>query len=229
MRRADRLFRLLLELRHGRVITARRLADRLEVSERTIYRDVADLSASGVPIFGEAGVGYRLQGGFEVPPLMFDREEIEALVFGIRTVEAWGDERLAAAAREALAKIEAALPRGRAAWVEQTHLYVPTFEGRGPAARLPLSTLREALFERRKIRLDYQDREGQASDRAVRPLALTFFPPHWLLVSWCELRNDFRSFRVDRCAAVARLDETFADEPGKTLPDFLARMRAQSA
>lgn len=125
MRRADRLFKLLLEMRRGRVVTARQLARRLEVSERTIYRDVADLSASGVPIAGEAGVGYRLTG-FELPPLMFDREEVEALVLGARTAEAWGDSVLADAARSALAKIEAVLPRGRERLVEETRLYVPS-------------------------------------------------------------------------------------------------------
>ena len=180
MRRADRLFRLLLELRRGRVVTARELARRLEVSERTVYRDVADLSGSGVPIAGEAGVGYRL-AGFELPPLMFDRDEIEALVLGARVAEAWGGDELARAARAAIAKIEAVLPRGRERLVEETRLYAPV-HGEPPGERLPLGDLRKAVRDRRKIRLGYVDEAARATDRVVRPLALAFYPPVWLLV-----------------------------------------------
>lgn len=220
MRRADRLFRLLLELRRGRVVTARELARRLEVSERTVYRDVADLSASGVPIAGEAGVGYRLRG-FELPPLMFDRDEVEALALGARAAEAWGDAALAAAARSALAKIEAALPRGRERLVEETRLFVPTW-GEKPGEKIPLGELRRAIRDRRKVRLDYRDEAGRASERIVRPLALAFYPPVWLLTAWCELRVAFRNFRLDRIAGAVTSGETFADEPGKTLADYLA-------
>jgi len=219
VRRADRLFRLLLELRRGRVVTARDLARRLEVSERTIYRDVADLSASGVPIAGEAGIGYRLRG-FELPPLMFDRDEVEALALGARAAEAWGDAGLAGAARSALAKIEAVLPRGRERLVEETRLYVPT-HGEKPGERIPLGELRRAIRDRRKIRLDYRDGEGRASERVVRPLALSFYPPVWLVVGWCELRVAFRNFRLDRIAALELLAEIFVDEPGRSLADYL--------
>lgn len=222
MRRADRLFSLLLELRRGRVVTARRLAERLAVSERTIYRDVADLQASGIPIAGEAGVGYQLRG-FDLPPLMFEREEIEAMVLGARVVEAWGDGELAGAATSAIAKIEAALPRGRAHLVEETRLYVPQY-GERRADRLPLHRLRQAIRERRKVTLVYADEGGRASDRAVRPLALAFHPPVWLLISWCELRGDFRNFRLDRITSCDSLGESFADEPGKSLADYLRRV-----
>ncbi len=208
-------------------MTARELARRLEVSERTVYRDVADLSASGVPIAGEAGVGYRLTG-FELPPLMFDREEVEALVLGARTAEAWGDSVLAGAARSALAKIEAVLPRGRERLVEETRLYVPARdEPRGE--RLPLGDLRRAIRERRKVRLDYRDETGTASERTVRPLALAFHPPVWLLVGWCELRTAFRNFRLDRMVAARIGDEAFVDEPGRTLADYLQQVAAEIA
>lgn len=220
MRRADRLFRLLLELRRGRVVTARQLAERLEVSERTVYRDVADLSSSGVPIQGEAGVGYRLSG-FDLPPLMFDREEIEALVLGARVVEGWGDARLAAAARAAVAKIEAALPPSHGRLIEETRLYVP-IHGERPVEHLPLSELRQAIHQRRCTFLVYRDEKGQLSERNIRPLALAFYPPTWLVLGWCELRQDFRSFRLDRCLQVELLAEIFALEPGKTLDDYLA-------
>lgn len=225
MRRADRLFRLLLRLRRGRVTTAARLAEELEVSERTVYRDIAELARAGIPITGEAGVGYRLQG-FDLPPLMFDREEIEALVFGARVVEGWGDEGLARAAGEALAKIEAALPRAKAALVEETRLYAP-IHGEKPGERLPLGALRGAVAERRKVTLCYRDERGTASERTVRPLALAFYPPIWLLISWCELRQDFRNFRLDRITTFELRPELFAAEAGKTLADFLAKMEAE--
>ncbi len=227
MRRADRLFRLLLELRRGRVVTARELARRLEVSERTVYRDVADLSASGVPIAGEAGVGYRL-AGFELPPLMFDRDEVEALALGARAAEAWGDAELSSAARSALAKIEAVLPRGRERLVEETRLYVPV-HGEPPGERIPLGDLRRAIRDRRRVHILYADVEQRASERTVRPLALAFYPPVWLLISWCELRLDFRNFRLDRIRGLALLEERFEDEPGRTLADYLARMEVEAA
>lgn len=227
MRRADRLFRLLFELRRGRVTTARRLAARLEVSERTIYRDVADLVASGVPIEGEAGVGYRLRG-FELPPLMFSAEEIEALVFGARMVESWGDGSLAHAAGDALGKIEAVLPMSRAHLVEETRLYAPT-HGERAVERLPLTAMRAALRERRRVFVRYVDEAGRQSERTLRPLALAFFPPVWLLVAWCELRAGFRSFRVDRCRHFEPLDSSFELEAGKTLADFNERRRAEEA
>lgn len=224
MRRADRLFSLVLALRRGRVVTARRLADQLGVSERTVYRDLADPSASGVPVEGEAGVGYRLRN-FELPPLAFDRDEIEALVLGGRMVDAWGDGELARAARRALAKIEAVLPRDRADLIDETRLYVPVDERRErPADRLPLSTLRAALRERRRLHLEYVDERGAESERTVRPLALAFFPPVWLLLAWCELRADFRSFRVDRLRRLEPLPSQFAPEKGKTLEDYLRRL-----
>lgn len=220
MRRADRLFRLLLELRRGRVLTARQLAERLEVSERTVYRDVADLSSSGVPIQGEAGVGYRLSG-FDLPPLMFDREEIEALVLGARVVEGWGDSRLAAAAREAVAKIEAALPPSHGRLIEETRLYVP-IHGERPVEHLPLGELRQAIHQRRRTFLAYRNEKGQLSERDIRPLALAFYPPTWLVLGWCELREDFRTFRLDRCLRVELKAEIFVLEAGKTLTDYLA-------
>ncbi len=222
MRRADRLFRLLLRLRPGRVVTAARLARELEVSERTVYRDIADLAASGMPIEGEAGVGYRLQG-IDLPPLMFERDEVEAMVLGARVVEGWGDERLAQAATEALAKIQAVLPRGRSHLIDETRLFAPV-HGRRPAERLPLSVFRLAVRDRRLVKIRYRDESGAETERTVRPLALSFYPPVWLLVSWCEARCDFRSFRLDRVLDHETLAEVFSPEPGKNLADFVARI-----
>jgi len=221
VRRADRLFRLLLELRRGRVVTARELARRLEVSERTVYRDVADLSGSGVPIAGEAGVGYRLRG-FELPPLMFERDEVEALALGARAAEAWGDAALAKAARSALAKIEAALPRGRERLVEETRLYVPG-DDEPPGEKIPLAELRRAIRGQRRVAFAYRDGTGRETQRTVRPLALAFYPPVWLLASWCELREDFRTFRLDRIRGLETEAARYEDEPGKTLEEYLLR------
>lgn len=206
-------------------MTAARLAAVLEVSLRTVYRDVADLSASGVPIAGEAGVGYRLQG-LDLPPLMFDREEIEALVFGARVVQGWGDESLGRAAEQALAKIETVLPRGRSHLVEETRLYAPV-HGERRVEKLPLSPLRRAIRGHYFVELEYRDEQGRTSRRNVRPLALAFYPPVWLLISWCELRHDFRNFRLDRMTGCRITGEEFPLEPGKALADYLARMAAE--
>ncbi|MBZ0121329.1 MAG: YafY family transcriptional regulator [Sandaracinaceae bacterium] len=221
MRRADRLFQIIQLLRRrGGAVTARRLAEQLEVSERTIYRDVRDLIASGTPIEGEAGVGYFLRKGYDLPPLMFDAEEIQALVLGARVVEGFGDERLAKAADRVLAKIEAVLPSSLRSVMEETSLYAVggSREARGAGA---LGTVREALRSKHKLRIEYERPDGEASSRVVRPLGAFFWGRTWTLTAWCELRNGFRNFRLDRMRSCAPLGERFGDEPGRTLRDFL--------
>ena len=223
MRCADRLFQIIQLLRGGRLVTARKLAEKLEVSARTIYRDIADLQASGAPIDGEAGVGYVLRKGFDLPPLMFDRSEIEAVVLGTRMVEAWGSEALAKAARQALIKIEAVLPDDLRDRVALTHLYSPG--GRVPEAlRQRLDKLRDAIRDRAVALIDYRRDDGDASRRRIRPLGLFFWGGVWTVVAWCELRVDFRNFRLDRMHSLAILEDSFPDEPDKSLAAFLARM-----
>lgn len=226
MRRADRLFEIVQHLRGRRLTTARQLAQWLEVSERTVYRDVADLVASGVPIDGEAGVGYRIAPGFDLPPLMFSRNEIDALVIGARVVESWGGPGLAQGARSALAKIAAALPRDKRATLEATRLFAPGFFI-DPQPGQRLETLRAALAERRLVQLSYRDERGADSTRRVRPLGLFFWGERWSLAAWCELRGDFRNFRLDRISALQPLDERCADEPGRRLEDFLRRVQGE--
>lgn len=222
MRRADRLFQIVQFLRGGRLVTARTLAARLEVSERTVYRDVADLQGSGVPIDGEAGVGYVLRGGFDIPPLMFSRSEIEAIVLGTRMVEAWGGAQLADAAREALKKIEAVLPGDLRGRIERTHLYAPGY--RVPEAmRRRLDQVNDAIRDRHLATIDYRREDGGASNRRIRPLGLYFWGGAWTVVAWCELRVDFRSFRIDRMDRLEVLAERFRDEPDKSLRAFLSR------
>ncbi|MFN8508207.1 MAG: YafY family protein [Dehalococcoidia bacterium] len=225
MRRADRLFQVIQALRRRPVVTAASLARDLEVSERTVYRDIADLVASGVPIEGEAGVGYTLRKGFDLPPLMFRAEELEALVFGARVVASWGDRELAKAATEALARLEVALPERLRARFERTPLFAPGFHV-NPGVAGGLTSLRTAIEERRKVHLCYADADGAATERDVRPLGLFFWGSTWSLSAWCELRDNFRSFRLDRVAELRVLDTRFVDEPGKLLEDLFRRERA---
>ena len=224
MRRADRLFQIVQHLRGRRLTTAAQLARWLQVSPRTIYRDVQDLSLSGVPVEGEAGIGYRLSKGFDLPPIMFTLDEVEALVTGARMLEAWGGVALAGHARAAISKIALALPRERRDEIERTRLFAPGYHV-PPEAAAALDTIRQAMLQRRKIRIDYGDSSRRRSERALRPLALAFWGKTWTLAAWCEMRQDFRSFRLDRMQAVTLLDDRFEDTPGRTLEDFLEKMR----
>jgi predicted DNA-binding transcriptional regulator YafY len=226
MRRADRLFQIVQHLRARRLTTAAQLAEWLEVTPRTIYRDVRDLQLSGVPIDGEAGVGYRLRPGYDLPPLMFTFDEVEALVAGARIVEAWGSPTLANAGRSALVKIANALPPGRRDEMEKSRLFAPGFRF-NPAVGATLETIRQAIGQHRVLDLDYVDAKGANSIRSVRPLALYFWGSVWTLGAWCESRNDFRNFRLDRVATIAESERKFVDEPGKRLEDFIKSMEAQ--
>lgn len=217
-RRADRLFQVIQAMRRRPVVTAAQLAEALEVSERTIYRDVADLVASGVPIDGEAGVGYTLRKGFDLPPLMFREDELEALVFGARVVASWGDADLARSAGEALARLEVALPDRLRHKLATTPLYAPGFHV-PPMMVEWLTLFRGAIEVRRRVQLKYIDADGTSTDRAVRPLGLFFWGTKWSAGAWCELRQDFRSFRLDRIEH-AEAGEPFTEEPGKTLEDY---------
>ena len=224
MRRADRLFRIVQFLRGRRLTTAAQLAKWLQVSERTIYRDVRDLSLTGTPIEGEAGVGYRLRGGFELPPLMFDIEEVEALTLGARMVEAWSSPQLGAAALSAIAKIATALPTERRIWLEGSRTYVPQFHiPKQLGERFEL--LRGAIRDRLTVHFVYADVKTKLSERRVRPLSLYFWGEHWTLAAWCESRDDFRSFRIDRVIRLQVADEKFKEEAGKRLADFVRAQR----
>jgi len=228
MRRADRLFQLVQIIRGRRLTTAAFLALRLEVSERTVYRDVADLQHQGVPIEGEAGVGYRLGAGFELPPLMFTQDEASALVAAARLAQSWVDPALARDIETGLGKILSVLPPAARVSAEALALYAPAL-GLGDALRARLQTLREAVQARQKLRLHYRDVSGDASERTVRPLGCFYWGKVWTLSTWCELRNDFRGFRIDRMDAVDVLPERFRDEAGKTLADMLRQVQARTA
>jgi predicted DNA-binding transcriptional regulator YafY len=227
MRRSDRLFRIVQMLRSGRLKTARALAERLQVSERTIYRDVRDLQLAGQPIEGEAGVGYTLRREFDLPPLMFTPEELTALVLGARLVKAWGGVENATAADSALARIEAVLPPALADSLDAILLYAPGYRMQQPQRRL-LDRVHKACLECHAIRFAYTRLNGEPSERTVRQLALYCWSGTWTVVAWCELREDFRVFRLDRIAQCEVLDRTFEQKRGQRLSDFLRQMKAES-
>lgn len=225
MRRADRLFLLIQALRGRRVVTARRLADLLEVSERTVYRDVRDLQLAGVPIEGEAGVGYALRRGADIPPLMFTREELEALVVGARFVEAWTAPRLVRGARHALTKIEAVLPEDLKRRTERSRVFAPVLERNAPVAAR-LDVLHAAIETREVVALDYAREDGTVSRRAVRPLCLAFWGAVWTLGAWCEWRKDFRNFRLDRIRAWQPTGRRFEETESIGLAAYLRAVEA---
>jgi len=220
MRRADRLFRIVQLLRRRRtVVTAAQIADKLEISERTVYRDIRDLIQAGTPIDGEAGVGYRLQPGYDLPPLMFDREEIQALVLGARIVAQFGDPALARASESILGKVAGVLPKELEPLLADTRLFVPKTRS-GTRASAALAVAREALVAQRRLHVKYANEKGDETERTIRPLGLFFWGKTWTLAAWCELRIGFRNFRLDRINA-ANVGDRFEDESGRTLRDML--------
>lgn len=223
MRRADRLFRLVELLRSRRFATGAWLAEQLQVSLRTLYRDIRDLCASGMPIEGEAGVGYRLRYRLDVPPLLFDAQELEALLVGSRMVQAWGDAELAVAASAALAKIHNALPETLRREARIARLYVPP----KPARPAWLQELRAAIRNRDVVALDYRREDGTPSHREVWPLGLFFWGSAWTLVGWCTMRDDFRHFRVDRIRQLRRVDAVYPVAPGRRLDDYFDCLERQ--
>jgi predicted DNA-binding transcriptional regulator YafY len=222
MRRANRLFDIVQILRRGQTVRAKDIAEELEVSERTIYRDISALIASGVPVEGEAGVGYILREGLDLPPLMFYEEELEAIVLGARIVESWADHGLAQAATRALRKIEGAIPEHLREHMSNLAVDAPANHWAEPI-KVHRGTLRRCIHEKRKVRVTYRSKSGEHSQRMLRPLLLSFFGSIWNLTAWCELREDFRTFRLDWLEEADYLDDQFEDEPGKRLADLMAR------
>ena len=228
MRRAERLFQIVQLVRGRRLSTAHFLAERLQVSARTVYRDVADLQAQGVPIEGEAGVGYRMRSGFDLPPLMFTNAEAQALVAAVRLAQPRLDAALAGHAEAALGKILAVLPAAARAAAESLAVYAPpvAFDA---GARERLEVLRVATEQRRKLRLTYLDLQQRRGERTVRPLGCFYWGAVWTLAAWCENRAAFRSFRLDRIERLHVLDDSFRDEAGKTLADLLRAVETEPA
>lgn len=219
MRRAERLFRLVSELRSRGVCRAEDLAAHFEISVRTVYRDIAHLQGSGLPIEGEAGVGYLLRPGFDLPAMTFTYEQLDALAIGLSFVEVAGDTALSEAAREVRAKLQSPLPEPEQRKLEKAPLFASRRQGRAPPT---LAIVRRAIREKRVVRLSYGAGDGGQTQRRVRPLAIWAFTDGWLFVGWCELRGDFRAFRLDRISALEDTGERFGDDPEKGLAAYLA-------
>lgn len=223
MRRADRLFQLMLLLQEGRVRTAKYLAEKLEVSERTIYRDIGDLIGSGIPIDGEAGVGYLLRDEYRLPPLMFNSDELKALALGALMVQAWSDRELASVTKTAIRKIESILPEKLRKEIELEQIVVPHFQ-LAESTSDNLAGIRHAIDEQMKLAITYHSLKGDQTERIIWPFLLYFWGNKWTLGAWCELRQGFRSFRVDliQHAAVA---DAFPKDPERSLQAYVDYQR----
>lgn len=219
-RRADRLFQIVQILRGLRCVTAAQLAERLAVSERTIYRDIQDLSLSGVPIQGEAGCGYRLLPGFDLPPLMLTPLEVEATVAALCMVRTWSGDKMGQAADSTREKLLAILSPQRRLVAERSRILAPDLGQNAPSRRW-FDIIHAATGRQQVLEIVYCDGKGRDTRREVYPLGLTFWGMHWLLVGWCELRDDYRSFRLDRCRSVSLVGRHFQERSDRSLQDFL--------
>ncbi|RFA38676.1 HTH domain-containing protein [Alkalilimnicola ehrlichii] len=208
MSRTTRLFDLLHVLRrHRRPVSGAVLAEELGISLRTLYRDIAALQSIGAEVEGEPGLGYVLKPNFTLPPLMFSDEEIEALALGLKWVAKRGDDGLAVAAKDAMTKIAAVLPHNLRQELEDSSLIVgPHWENPPP---VDLALLRQAIREARILEVEYRDRQGLYSKRAIWPIALGYFESSRIVLGWCELRQDFRQFRIDRMVSVKAAERRY--------------------
>jgi predicted DNA-binding transcriptional regulator YafY len=229
MRRADRLFDIIQILRTAKKpVTAADLAAQLEVTQRTVYRDMATLQARRIPIEGAAGFGYVLRKGFDLPPLMFNTEEIEAIALGVRMLARTGDPSLQAAADGVLSKVTVVLPEGLRKQLLAAPFFVAPGGGPKPAA-IDLAALRGAIRDSRKVHITYMDEAGKGTARTIWPIAIAFYQEATLIGAWCELRQDYRHFRTDRIATASVLDASFPADNGRLMAEWLAlrKTRAQ--
>lgn len=220
MRRADRLFQLMLIMQEGKVRTARYIAEKLEVSERTIYRDIGDLVGSGMPIDGEAGVGYLLRDEYRLPPLMFNPDELKALALGAMMVKAWSDKKLGSVTSTAIRKIESILPEKLKKEIELHEIVVPSYR-LSDATSSNLEAVREAIDDHTKVELQYVSLKGEETQRTVWPLLLYFWGDKWTLGAWCEMRQGFRSFRVDLMQELILTDTRFETDSTRSLQGYV--------
>jgi predicted DNA-binding transcriptional regulator YafY len=222
LRRADRLLQIIQILRRSnRPTTAQALADELEVVPRTIYRDIATLQASRVPIDGEAGIGYLLRPGYDLPPLMFDTDEIEAVVLGLTMVAERGDPALTRGASDALAKVRAVVSKDVAAASWKATLLVPHAVEAGVDFGPYLPLIRDAIRDCRKLDIGYSDANGDPSKRTIWPLGLYMYSHATLVCAWCEMRNGFRAFRSERITSCILGEGRFDGKNGAMMTAFL--------
>lgn len=227
MRRTDRLFELVQLFRGGRLWRGRDLAERLETSLRTVYRDIDTLVASGIPIEGERGLGYILREPIFLPPLTLSQPELDALHLGVALVARMGDAALGEAAGRLTEKIDAVLPSGRRGIEHAVRIAIHTPTPQGRHDHIPI--LRDAIAARRIVDMAYRRLDETRARRTIRPLHLEFWGRVWTLTAWCELRSDFRVFRVERIECLEVTDRGFRDERGKSYKDYLSRLDAAEA
>lgn len=220
MAKADRLLKIITLLKGRRtVITARQLAEVLETSERTIYRDIQILLDTGFPVEGEAGVGYRLKPGFDIPPIMFTSEQLLAVQLGLKMVKGWSDKDLAVAAEQARLKIEAVIPERLKQNQSADSLLVCDYYLNSPAASYSLE-IRQAIKNEAQITLDYQRADGEYSQRLVTPLGLVYWGQKWTMIAWCLLRQDYREFRLDRIQKLSNSPKVNTTAKASNLKDI---------
>lgn len=224
MKKSERLLQILVLLRgRRRAVTAKELSERMEVSERTIYRDIQSLIATGVSIDGEAGVGYCLRPGSDIAPLMFDAKELEALVLGIRLLKGWADDELIASANSAQDKIKAVLPpqMQQEHETKTTKYLVPDYK-RHYLSKFS-ETLRAAIDENRIVSISYLDEKGKTSERDIECLGLMFWGAAWTVVAWCRLRTAYRLFRLDRIENLELLEDKFETSEEKSFANWVSQ------
>jgi len=221
--RLIRLFEILDDLRVARrPISAETLAQKYSVSVRTIYRDMSMLQGLGAPVRGEGGIGYQIEGGFFLPPLHFDENELDALVLGLRMVSSRSDKDLSDAASRAMGKISAVLPEQvRERFMDAPLLAHSNFPGEGQFEGNILTILRNAINRKERLNAHYVSLEGVATQRIIQPLGLTTFDEVWLLTAWCESKDGFRNFRVDKFKSVTGTDTLFHIRPGRSFQDYI--------
>ncbi len=222
MRRADRMLRIIQLLRrHRRPVTGHVMAEELEVSLRTLYRDIADLISDGVPIRGEAGVGYVLGEGYDLPPLMFKSDELEAIMLGLGWVKGRADKALRLAAEDVVAKIGTVLPEQMRPFFYDAPLFTPP-NFNVPEDQVDIGILRQAIRAQSKVKISYKNELGQASERVLWPIAISYFDSQRIVVAWCELRQGFRHFRTDRISALEVLASKYQQRRLKLLAEWKA-------
>jgi predicted DNA-binding transcriptional regulator YafY len=230
MRRADRLFEIVQLLRRAAgPVTADAIAAELETSRRSVYRDIAALIAQRVPIRGEAGIGYVLERGFDMPPLMLTSDEVEAVVLGAQWVLIHADEGLARAAADVLAKVSAVIPERLRAAIDEPAVITPPAWGERLDAGVDVARLRAWSLQGRKLRIRYADAEGRSSERTVWPFLVGYFEQVRTLIAWCELRGDFRMFRTDRLRGIDFLEDRYPERRATLRRRWLAMMAERRA
>jgi len=222
MRRTERLFQIIQILRAKRgAVTGQQLAEELEISLRSLYRDMAELIAQRVPVRGEAGTGYVLDDGYDMPPLMLTPDELEAAVLGAAWVARRGDPALARGARDLIAKIAQSIPQALRPVLLDAALKPVSFKPI-PVETLDIGSVRRAVRDRVKIAIRYRDGEGRASSRTIWPIFIAYMEEVRILVAWCEMRQDFRHFRTDRMDAVEVRGERIPEQRNALLKRWKA-------